>query len=110
MVLGQRIKKSRKSKCISQQELANICGIKRSMLSRFENNLSYPTIKTLVEIARALNKTTDYLVGMYEDNSVDSTEQSIEEARLKDFYSKLLIVEENEVNKIIGIWKLLNTK
>ena len=46
---------NRKDKGITQQELASITGINRSMISRLEKNNYIPTIEQLQTIAEALD-------------------------------------------------------
>jgi len=52
--VGARIRLLRLSSSLTQAELAELCGIYRSYLSRIENGLVNPTLKVLDVIARAL--------------------------------------------------------
>mgnify|MGYP001355578094 CR=1 FL=1 len=51
MVFGTYIKKQRIIKNKSQQELANYLGIKRQSISRWENNLAYPSLEHLYGVS-----------------------------------------------------------
>lgn len=53
--IGLRIKNTRVSKAISQQELAAACNFEKSNMSRIESGGSNITIYTLQKIASALN-------------------------------------------------------
>jgi transcriptional regulator with XRE-family HTH domain len=53
-LLGARIKELRRSKGLSQVRLAEMVGIESKHLSRIEVGRSYPSLKTLESIARAL--------------------------------------------------------
>jgi transcriptional regulator with XRE-family HTH domain len=53
-MIGERIKKLRAERKITQEELAEKAGINRSYLSVIENNHSSPTLAVLDELARAL--------------------------------------------------------
>ena len=50
-------------KC-SQEELAKLVGGSQSNIGRYENGSSEPSLKTLIDIAEALNVTTDQLLGV----------------------------------------------
>ncbi|WP_165973945.1 helix-turn-helix domain-containing protein [Marinitoga lauensis] len=65
MLLGQRIKEIRISKGLEQKELAKLAGIGQSTFSEIESGKRIG-IRTdiLVKIAKALNVSTDYLLGL----------------------------------------------
>ena len=52
--IGERIKKLRQEKGMSQQTLADECDIESPNLSRIENGNTNPTIKSLWKISNAL--------------------------------------------------------
>ncbi len=54
ILIGERIRKLRQSKGMSQQTLADECGIESPNLSRIENGNTNPTIKSLWKISNAL--------------------------------------------------------
>jgi len=54
--LGKKIKLARIEHDLNQTELAHKIGAKQKSISRYENGLSMPSVKTLVKIAKALNK------------------------------------------------------
>ena len=53
--LGKKIQKLRKSKKITQEELAETIGIEPKSISRIENGNTYPSAETLCSIAKTLN-------------------------------------------------------
>lgn len=61
MTIGDNIKKIRKEKKLTQQQLAKEMGISRSYLSDVENNRYNPSIKTLISLANKLGVTMPYL-------------------------------------------------
>lgn len=64
MNIGINIKNARIEKNISLKEMSeNIC-VPKSTLSRYENDLTKPRIETFLRIAKYLNVTTDYLLGI----------------------------------------------
>ena len=60
--LGERIRTARNRKGMTQKQLAELSNITIAALSRYENGLRCPMSDILVNIARALNTTTDYLL------------------------------------------------
>ena len=53
--LAAQYVQSRKAKKMSQQEVADIIGVKRPNITRFENGTYNPTLDMLVKIAEALD-------------------------------------------------------
>jgi transcriptional regulator with XRE-family HTH domain len=53
--LGDRIRKIRLEKNMSQTLLASQCGIEKANLSRIESGQANPTVLTLLKISAALN-------------------------------------------------------
>ncbi len=41
---------------MTQQQLAEVCGLPQSVIARFESGKSSPTLRTMQRIAKALNK------------------------------------------------------
>ena len=58
---AQRLRQYRKSKGMTQQELADLLGVSNKTVSRWESG-SYPDVTTLVALARALGVTVDELL------------------------------------------------
>ena len=52
--LGKRIRRARKDKKISQEELADRVGLHYTTISRIERGISNPPVQTISKIARAL--------------------------------------------------------
>lgn len=73
MELGTRIKNLRKKHNLTLVELGELIGLKKSTISKYENNeINIPTDK-LEKIARVLNTTPQYLLGFDEDIEVIDT-------------------------------------
>ena len=62
MKVGENIRKLRKEKGLTQQELADKCGLSKNGLWNYENENREPTIKTLENISKALNVTVNDLI------------------------------------------------
>jgi len=66
---GDKIIKLRTIKGLSQQELSDNIGIKRSSLGMYERNERKPGFDVLRKFANYFGVTTDYLMGLNDDAS-----------------------------------------
>src|SRR5258706_2829287 len=62
-----RLKSLREQRGLSQRELARLCGLGEIQINKYENGLSDPSSTNLTAIARQLEVSTDYLVGLTDD-------------------------------------------
>jgi transcriptional regulator with XRE-family HTH domain len=60
-MLGDKIKELREIHKITQEELANIMGLTRSTIYKYERNERYPDIGTITRMAEYFGVTIDYL-------------------------------------------------
>lgn len=67
MQIGQVIRKYRKLKQMTQEELANQLGVTASAVNKWENGNSFPDITLLAPIARLLGITLDTLLSFHEE-------------------------------------------
>ena len=65
--LGKRISESLKKSNTQQKELAERIGITEAFMSRYISGDREPKPETLANIATALNTTSDYLLGIEND-------------------------------------------
>ena len=82
---GERIKKLRKSKGVTQRELAERLGISEQAISKWEKNLSNPSTKNLLQIAKIFGVSITYF---YQDEETQSKKISREGgmASLRELY------------------------
>ena len=59
-----KLRKLRKDKKITQQQLADRLGITKAMVSAYENGIQLPSYDILIKIAAIFNVSTDYLLGI----------------------------------------------
>jgi len=62
MSLGERIRARRTAKRLTLQQVGDTFGINRASVSDWENNKTRPDLDRLVELARTLGTTTDFLL------------------------------------------------
>lgn len=72
-MLNENIKRLRTSMNMSQVELAHKVGVSKQSVSNWENDNIQPSIEMLIKIAKCLNTSTDYILGLSTEKSIDAT-------------------------------------
>ena len=62
-MIGDRIKELRTAKSITQNELAQKCGLNRNSIYKYEKNDTAPKVAHIEKIAAALEVTVPFLIG-----------------------------------------------
>lgn len=70
---GDRLRELRRTKGLTQQQLALQLGVSKSMVSSYENGFRYPSYEVLIKIASVFSTTTDYLLGVKRLDMLDIT-------------------------------------
>lgn len=70
-MLGDSIRELRQNRGISQVALAMALGVTKQSVSNWENDNIQPSIEMLVKIAKYFSVSTDYLLGLTEQESID---------------------------------------
>lgn len=83
MQIGEVIRKNRKSKNMTQEEMANRLGVTAPAVNKWENGDSYPDIMLLSPIARLLGVTLDTLLSFREELTEEEINHLIYEADRK---------------------------
>ncbi len=73
MNFGERLKMLRKGQKLTQQELANRLGVAKSVVSYYESGDRFPSYDVLIKIARTFHVTTDYLLDIERNRTIDVT-------------------------------------
>lgn len=71
-MLGDQIKNLRIAKKINQVELAKKLGITKQSVSNWENENIMPSIEMLIKIADLFGVTTDYLLGLSDEHTLNT--------------------------------------
>lgn len=66
-VLGERIKERRLSLRITQNDLADVLNKTQAQIWKYESGKTTPNADVIVEIARSLDTTADFLLGLTDD-------------------------------------------
>ena len=107
MKLGEKIKSLRKSKSISQEELASMLKINRNYLSRIETGKSEPTSSILKNIAEIFNVDLNSLLDIEENENknTDKIKYVVDNCRYLhdkdlDFIVRIMSIMREEYVKI----------
>lgn len=76
MILGDKLKTLRTAKKMSQKDLAERIGIAKSVISFYESGDRFPSYDVLIKIAQIFNVSTDYLLDVKRERTVDVSELS----------------------------------
>ncbi|HOW83406.1 MAG TPA: XRE family transcriptional regulator [Spirochaetota bacterium] len=60
--VGEKVKKLRKEKEITQSELADVLGLTAGAVSQIENNVTSPSLQTLVQMASFFNRPLEFFI------------------------------------------------
>jgi transcriptional regulator with XRE-family HTH domain len=72
MHIGERIKRLRTTRNLTQTALAARAGVPQSVVSRLEDHTrDNPTADVIRRLAQTLGCTTDYLIGMHDEEETD---------------------------------------
>ena len=70
---GNRLRQLRKDRKLTQQQLADLIGVKNSVISFYEVGDRTPSPDVLRKLALALHVTADYLLGIERAATLDAT-------------------------------------
>jgi transcriptional regulator with XRE-family HTH domain len=62
MNFGEKLSKLRKEKNYTQEQLAELIGVSRQAVSKWESGTAYPETATLIEIGKLFDCSMDYLL------------------------------------------------
>ena len=79
MDFGNRLKTLRIKKKLTQQQLADLLGLTKSVISAYENGLRYPAYDVLIKIARIFKVSTDFLLGVEIKREIDTSGLTVEQ-------------------------------
>ena len=100
--LGDRVRKLREGRNMTQTELSEILGMKTyTTVSKWEKNENFPKVKDLKKLAEIFNVTSDYLLGLTDDKLKKMTTQN-EKTEIISIYDQL---EEPRQEKVLNYAK-----
>lgn len=117
-MLSHRLKIARKSKKMTQEQLAIKVQTTKGTISNYENGHSTPSNEMLVLLAKTLNVTTDYLLGNT-DEPTQFSQQEKDEAEFQAFannptlqkwYKELPNSKEEDLEKLRKMWEIIKNE
>lgn len=69
--IGLKIRQLRVQRNMSQISLAQQLGVSKSVISSYENGVHLPPYDVLIQISRIFNVSTDYLLGVNTNKSIN---------------------------------------
>ena len=108
MTLGEKISKLRKEYTYTQEQLADVLGVSRQSISKWESDIAYPETEKLIELGKLFECSMDYLL---KDDVTEKTDTSVSESTFNEKVteiSKKVMTDKNKgkakkILKIIGI-------
>ena len=108
MTLGEKLSKLRKEYNSTQEQLADILGVSRQSISKWESDIAYPETEKLIELGKIFECSMDYLL---KDEVAEKTGDSVSESYFTEKVteiSKKVLTDKNKgkakkILKIIGI-------
>lgn len=79
---GERLKKLRKEKRLTQKQLAAMIGVQHSVISFYEVGDRIPSVEVIIKLAAALHVSSDYLLGIEKREVIDISGLSAEDKKL----------------------------
>ena len=102
MTLGQKLRKLRNDKGITQKDLADQLHVTFQTISKWESDKNEPDLATLKEIANYFNVTLDYIASDKEDSKDSSPSLEQQEVVLKEtpqeVVTKTVIIHQNDLH------------
>lgn len=78
-MIADKIKELREASNLTQTELSKKLGITRSSVNAWELGISVPSTTYLIELAQLFHVSTDYLLGLSTNNTIDVSRLSEKE-------------------------------
>lgn len=98
MIRGDRLRKIRKAKGISQQVLADMVGCSKSSISCYEHETRNPSLETILDFMHIFGVSADYLLGS--DNFIEVIENE-EPKYITLSEEEIMFLDELRKNKLV---------
>lgn len=105
MHIGEKIKRLRVEKQLTQEELANRCELSKGFISQLENDLTSPSIATLMDILDILGTNLQEFFSDHQAEKIVFTEEDMFESDNNDLKYKIMWLvpnaQKNEMEPIM---------
>ena len=98
----ERLRAARKDLGLTQKQLAELTGLSRRSIVHYENHGNHPPLDVLIQLARVLSTSIDYLVGF--TPSATKKDQILSYSLMKRFrvISQLPLRDQRKIFKLIN--------
>jgi len=96
MELGKKIKMLREENNMTQKQLAQVIQVNRVTITGYESNQKNPSYDKLIELAKFFGVSTDYLLGLVEDNISYTSMNISQDPYVKDLIDIFVNLKDNE--------------
>lgn len=101
MDIGEKIKRMRIEKQLTQEELANRCELSKGFISQLENNLTSPSIATLIDILEILGTNLREFFNEIDDERISFTKEDMFETEDEDLkYTLKWLIPNSQKNQM----------
>lgn len=101
MTLGEKLAKLRRENNYTQEQLAELLGVSRQAISKWESNVSYPETEKLIRLGRLYHCSMDYL--LMDEIEEPAREAAIQKINLSSIYYER--VSEKRIGKL-PLWHI----
>ncbi len=105
MSFGETITNLRKSKGITQEQLAETLGVTRQTISKWELDQSTPDLNYISQLSDLYGVTTDYLIKGEEPAKNTEASETSEASEAEELYEQIVGNSREEVKQIIYVTK-----
>lgn len=67
-LLGEAIRRARKERNLTQEQLGELVGVKKAQISKLENSMTDARFETIIKVFQALNAKVNFKVELYNEN------------------------------------------
>lgn len=103
MTLGDKLSKLRKENNYTQEQLADVLGVSRQAISKWESNITYPETDKLVRMSKLFHCTTDYL--LLEEDEMDTDGDQNDSIHISAT-SDQIFIESTHTNNLVSCFKV----
>jgi transcriptional regulator with XRE-family HTH domain len=107
-IVLERLKEYRLKRGYTKREMARLCGFKDLQVVRYENGISDPSTNSLAVMAKVLDVSADYLLGLsdnpqrvYEEGKLNDTEAHIVTTYRRDGWPGVIHLGAERVEKLL---------
>ncbi len=97
---GDKLKTLRKSKKLTQAELADRLEISKSSVTSYEQGRIYPSLDIFSKICATLNVSSDYLLGISDELPVKLSTAGLSEEEMRLLLEFLNLMEQNRSPRV----------